>query len=159
MNEPSKQTNKKKNKGLGWLVLLLFAFSSGADLLEKKGLDSPGGKLVVGLLFLIVLIVLAAKISKARKNGSGAASVGKAPAAPAVRRTPEIPLHRPVPSMQRGDSSRFPQPDAYCLVCEQTGEDHFAHDRELRVKQLDEWLKSGLIDREEYNELKRRYMR
>ncbi|MCR5663483.1 MAG: hypothetical protein K6G17_01240 [Oscillospiraceae bacterium] len=159
MNEPSKQTNKKKNKGLGWLVLLLFAFSSGADLLEKKGLDSPGGKLVVGLLFLVVLIVLAAKISKAKKGGSGAASVGKAPAAPAVRRTPEIPLHSPVPSMQRGDSSRFPQPDAYCLVCEQTGEDHFAHDREQRIKQLDEWLKSGLIDRAEYNELKRRYMR
>ena len=36
-------------------------------------------------------------------------------------------------------------------------EDHFHRDREKRMAQLDEWLKSGIIDRKEYNELKKRY--
>ena len=39
-------------------------------------------------------------------------------------------------------------------VCD---EDHFLRDRRNRLSQLDDWLKSGLIDRKEYNELKKRY--
>ena len=36
-------------------------------------------------------------------------------------------------------------------------EDHFRRDREKRISQLDDWLRSGIIDRKEYNELKKRY--
>ena len=39
------------------------------------------------------------------------------------------------------------------------GEDHFQRDRRNRISQLDDWLKSGLIDRDEYKNLKRRYER
>lgn len=39
------------------------------------------------------------------------------------------------------------------------GEDHFERDRRRRIAQLDDWLKSGLIDRDEYKNLKRRYER
>ena len=39
------------------------------------------------------------------------------------------------------------------------GEDHFQRDRRRRISQLDDWLKSGLIDRDEYKTLKRRYER
>ena len=53
--------------------------------------------------------------------------------------------------------NEFPEPEAHCVVCENTGEDHFEHDRQGRIRQLDEWLKNGLIDREEYRELKKRY--
>lgn len=52
----------------------------------------------------------------------------------------------------------FAEPDAYCVVCEQTGDDHFARDKVSRIKQLDEWLKNGLIDAKEYRELKERYL-
>ena len=38
-----------------------------------------------------------------------------------------------------------------------SGEDHFQRDKSNRIQQLDAWLESGLIDRKEYNELKRRY--
>ena len=38
-----------------------------------------------------------------------------------------------------------------------TPQDHFQRDRSTRIAQLDDWLKSGLIDRKEYNELKKRY--
>ena len=37
------------------------------------------------------------------------------------------------------------------------GEDHFQRDKRKRIEQLDGWLKNGLIERKEYNELKRRY--
>ena len=36
-------------------------------------------------------------------------------------------------------------------------EDHFQRDRRNRISQLDDWLKNGLIDRKEYDELKKRY--
>ncbi len=39
------------------------------------------------------------------------------------------------------------------------GEDQLTHDREQRLRQLDEWLESGLIDKKEYRELKERYER
>ena len=42
-------------------------------------------------------------------------------------------------------------------VFDYSGEDHFQRDKRSRIEQLDEWLKNGLIDRKEYNELKRRY--
>ena len=43
------------------------------------------------------------------------------------------------------------------MVCENTGEDHFSRDRTLRLRQLEDWLKNGLIDRAEYRVLRARY--
>ena len=43
------------------------------------------------------------------------------------------------------------------LLYTSSGEDHFERDKRKRIEQLDDWLKNGLIDRREYNELKRRY--
>ena len=43
------------------------------------------------------------------------------------------------------------------LLYTSSGEDHFQRDKRKRIEQLDDWLKNGLIDRREYNELKRRY--
>lgn len=53
----------------------------------------------------------------------------------------------------------FTTPDAPCIVCENTGEDHLQRDKANRIRQLDEWLKIGLIEREEYKILKDRYQR
>ena len=36
-------------------------------------------------------------------------------------------------------------------------EDHFQHDRQNRIRQLDNWLQSGLIDRKEYRALKKKF--
>ena len=44
------------------------------------------------------------------------------------------------------------------LLYTSSGEDHFERDKRNRIEQLDDWLKNGLIDRREYNELKRRYL-
>ena len=50
-------------------------------------------------------------------------------------------------------------PDAACVVCDNTGEDHFAHDKAQRIAQLDAFLKNGIIDKAEYRTLRERYER
>lgn len=47
--------------------------------------------------------------------------------------------------------------DAAEALFASSGEDHFQRDKRKRIEQLDAWLKNGLIDRKEYDELKRRY--
>ena len=53
----------------------------------------------------------------------------------------------------------FRPPEASCIVCENTGDDHFQRDKARRIAQLDDWLKNGLIDRSEYLVMKDRYQR
>ena len=116
--------------------------------------------------FLIIIWVLSRIITKSRANHAKS-TAKKSPTAPAAqRRTPSVELHRPAPSMQRppvtaGRSARrdFRAPEAPCIVCEQTGDDHFQRDKARRIAQLDDWLKNGLIDRSEYLVLKDRYQR
>ena len=50
-------------------------------------------------------------------------------------------------------------PVAACVVCDNTGEDHFAHDKAQRIAQLDTFLKNGIIDKAEYRTLRERYER
>ena len=106
----------------------------------------------------VVAAVIAIAKSAAKKRGDGAK-----PAPAPVRKTPSVDLHRPVPSVHRREpvtaQRQFPQPEAYCVSCELSGEDHFVRDRKRRLAQLDEWLKNGLVDKEEYRVLKYRFER
>lgn len=116
--------------------------------------------------FIVIIWVLSRIITKSKKGGAKSASKSAAPPA-AQRQTPSVDLHRPVPSMKRPPVSAasrsakrdFRAPEAPCIVCEQTGEDHFQRDKARRIAQLDDWLKNGLIDRQEYLVLKDRYQR
>lgn len=122
-----------------------------------------------GLIVLILLFwVLPAIIKKVKdgKSGKQAAKPAAKVQTAAQRRTPSVEMHRPAPSMKRPTPSvarsahrDFSAPEAPCIVCEQTGEDHFQRDKARRLAQLDDWLKIGLIDREEYRVLKDRYER
>ena len=122
-----------------------------------------------GLIVLILLFWILPAIIKKVKGGNGSKQTGK-PAArvqtTAQRRTPTVELHRPAPSMRRptpgvthSAQRDFSAPEAACIVCEQTGEDHFQRDKARRIAQLDVWLKNGIVGREEYRVLKDRYER
>jgi hypothetical protein len=145
--------NKKKKKSGGiWVWLLIFAFGLISQQAENPefrrffrrfgnsfDLDSPAvfgiaGAVVLGV-FLFVLI-----------RGLSAAIRRQAESAPTEK-----------PRSRHTASQEFPVPDAHCVVCETTGEDHFARDKILRIQQLDDWLKNGLIDRAEYKVLKDRF--
>lgn len=122
-----------------------------------------------GLIVLVILFWIIPAILKKVKSGGAKKTQNDPTARPAAQRqVPSVELHRPVPSMKRqaapAAASRsakrdFRAPEAPCIVCEQTGEDHFQRDKARRIAQLDDWLKNGLIDRSEYLVLKDRYQR
>ena len=177
----NKQPNKKK-AGLGtWLVVALVllaprllellnnarfssAFSSlrvrymmavrrleiqlglsrlARDLTRSFGFDPLP---LLALILVIVLLVLLIKAAK-KKSVEGVADADRS--------------GRVSAAVRRADprSKSFTNPDPYCVVCDHTGEDHFARDKAQRLQQLDEWLKIGLIDREEYRVLRDRFQR
>ena len=154
------QTKTKSKKGSGWgIFILLFGY---ALLRNGEGLShlyrrarfallrhdiriDPIFLLVLGIAVVVALLFLAAKTAARRaETGEGNRSAGRTSAA-VQRRDPR--------------SKSFTQPDPYCVVCDHTGEDHFQRDKAQRIRQLDEWLKSGLIDRSEYRVLRDRYER
>ena len=121
-----------------------------------------------GILFIIFFFVLLPKLLEIGKNKKKIEAEKKkgAAASPAQRQSPTVQLNRPAPAMKRrtptvGHAAQreFSAPEAPCIVCENTGEDHFLRDKARRIAQLDDWLKNGLIDRDEYRVLKDRYQR
>lgn len=150
MSQP--QERKKKKGGLGtalWVVFLVIAgMASSID----------DGEIIIALLIVLAvgvcvygLIRVAVKAASREKPEAAAPRRSSIPA-------PERklgPLYENLGRKLRGDAV----PDAHCVVCENTGEDHFARDRRLRIRQLDEWLKNGIIDKAEYRVLKERYQR
>lgn len=105
--------------------------------------------IAVGILVLIAFLITAAKSAQKKRAAeaprtSANASAGRTSAA----------THRPDPRTRS-----FTPPEPSCIVCDHTGEDHFVRDKRQRIAQLDEWLKNGLIDRDEYRVLKDRYER
>ena len=120
------------------------------------------------LIFILIFWVVPFVIKKLKEKGGEKQKTGSNATRPAAaqRQTPTVEMHRPAPSMQRRTPSLthlahrdFTAPEAPCIVCENTGEDHFQRDKVRRIKQLDDWLKNGIIGREEYRVLKDRYER
>lgn len=160
-NESNKK--KKKSGGAWWLIFVVIALlsqaSEGIDLswlaplwhrfrvtLLRYGITlDPGIVLLAAVVAVLLLISVIVKAAKRR----GEVVERK----PATARTSAA-IHRPDPR-----SRSFTPPEPSCIVCDHTGEDHFQHDKAQRIQQLGEWLKNGLIDREEYKVLKARYER
>ena len=148
---------KKKKSGISW-AMLVFLLPFLVRMLD--------GDLHPAIFLLIALVivgpVIVSKMAKAKVGASNSTqgTVANSGGASHARHTPEVELHRPVPSMQRREPAaqrNFSQPDPYCVSCELSGEDHFVRDRQRRIQQLDSWLKNGLVDKQEYLVLKRRF--
>ncbi len=136
----NKNQKKKSGGGLGFLVIIVLMILSGLS----EGLD---GEIAVYVAFVAVIVVV---LWLVRKLGTLRSSAKKDSAAASghsmKRHEPKVEIHRD-----------FPEPEAHCVVCENTGVDHFDRDRQMRLQQLDDWLKNGLIEREEYAVLKRKF--
>ena len=122
-------------------------------------------------LFVVIVLIIAAVIKASarkaarqgvktigkelEKNGERMAQAQDAPFRPASPRqdAPQrsVPPQRSMPPPD--------MPDAACVVCDNTGEDHFAYDKAQRIAQLDAFLKNGIIDKAEYRTLRERYER
>ena len=136
-----KDSTKKKSNRLGGIIAIIFVFLAG---LANVGVNEELLGSIVVIVVFAGIIIAAAKPRAKKKKG----------AAPSAKRHPlerkDVPPLEVPQSRGRGD-------DAYCVVCENTGEDHFAHDKAERIKQLDDFLKNGIIDKNEYRIIRERY--
>ena len=122
-------------------------------------------------LFIIAVLIVAALVKASVKNTArrGGKTTGKPIGKNGERmaQTQDAPFRPASPRQdapQRSVPPRRPMPppdvpDAACVVCDNTGEDHFAHDKAQRIAQLDAFLKNGIIDKAEYRTLHERYER
>lgn len=122
-------------------------------------------------LFIIAVLIVAALVKASVKNTArrGGKTTGKPIGKNGERmaQAQEAPFRPASPRQDAPQRSVPPQrsmpppdmPDAACVVCDNTGEDHFAHDKAQRIAQLDDFLKNGIIDKAEYRTLRERYER
>ena len=117
--------------------------------------------MVLGLVAFFVIKGL--KFSMANKK-SGSPVEKKTSAIPepgsqksAVREPVARKAAAPRRHMPMRKSAEYPKPDPDQFIPVVSGEDHLARDKHRRIAQLDGWLKSGLIDRDEYNALLERF--
>ncbi len=122
-------------------------------------------------LFIVIVFIIVALIKvsaqkaarrgvktigkKLEKNGERMAQAQDAPFRPAPPKSAAQRFAAP----PRRNAPPPDVPDAACVVCDNTGEDHFAHDKAQRIAQLDDFLKNGIIDKAEYRTLRDRYER
>ena len=160
---------KKKKGGFGSVLvvfLVIFLLPRLFELLEsadfryalwrlqrwamRNGIDPD--LLPIMLVSAAALLVAAiAVLSAVRKKK--AAETGRAQTNSTGGRTSTA-KNRPDPRTRT-----FTPPEPTCVVCDHTGEDHFLRDKAQRIAQLDEWLKNGLIEKDEYRVLKDRFER
>lgn len=122
-------------------------------------------------LFIVIVFIIVAliKVSAQKAARRGVKTIGKELEKKGERmaQAQDAPF-RPAPPKGAPQRSAAPPrrpmpppdvPDAACVVCDNTGEDHFAHDKAQRIAQLDDFLKNGIIDKAEYRTLRERYER
>lgn len=135
------KNQKKSGNGLGFLIVIILMLLSGLS----KELEGEVVEYFAAIAGIVILLWLIKKLSTWLRSTSKKDST-PVPVRSMKRHEPKVEIHRD-----------FPVPEAHCVVCENTGEDHFDRDRQMRLSQLDEWLKNGLIDRAEYAVLKRKF--
>ncbi|MBO6040232.1 MAG: hypothetical protein J6P58_03400 [Oscillospiraceae bacterium] len=161
---------KKKKGGFGSVLvvfLLIFLLPRLFELLESADFRyalwrlqrwmaqhgvHPGMLPLILVAAVVLILVVTAMLSSARKKRNADAAV-QTKINSAGGRTSAAGT-RPDPR-----NRTFTPPEPTCIVCDHTGEDHFLRDKAQRIAQLDEWLKNGLIEKNEYRVLKDRFER
>ena len=156
--ERSKKSTKKASKGGWiWIVFVVIALLANLDTydLERSfrrfryslmyGLVDVGELLapIVCVIVIVAVVLILRKAVKRHAEGNGQSSAAARTSAAVQRLDPR--------------SKSFTRPETYCALHDHSGEDYLAHDKARRIAQLDEWLKNGLIERDEYRILKARY--
>lgn len=142
MNDRENQSRKKKKSGGGKGILVVI----GSFVLMN--VISEGGGSAILVILAIVLIVAVAVIGL--KAGKKAIKQKTEDQAPVQWKRPgnDLPQNapRPVSSTQ-------------IVYNENASAENFQRDRQRRIAQLDDFLKNGIIDKEEYKVLLSRYER
>ena len=146
-----KQQKKSGGKGVAALVIVTLVSSLFSTFLNESSNGEDTGWVVIAVAILVGIVIMLFVVGQVKR--AGARRAGQTNARPA--QPPAAHVHRQSMPAAR----QYREPDPYCIVCENTGEDHFVRDRERRLAMVDDWLKNGLIDRNEYQVLKQRFER
>ena len=141
---------KQPKKGSSWAIIVILI---GLAVANAGEIDEKLLTFILPVIIIIAAVALGVRLRM--KLGDGTKGESR------TRNIRELDSSSMQSAIRRFDprSKSFVKPDAPCIVCEHTGEDHLERDKQNRIRQLDDWLKSGLIDRSEYRVLKDRFER
>ena len=146
MNDRERQNSKKNQSGGGKGILIALGF---IILMNVIGAGGESAILVILAIALIVAVAIiglkAGKKAIKQKTEDQAPVQWKRPDNDRRQNAPK-PAERPVYTPQAGYNENAPA-------------ENFQRDRQRRIAQLDDFLKNGIIDKEEYKVLLSRYER
>ena len=136
--------NKKNDPKTALIAFaVVFAISLIGNIAEEAGGEASGA--LVGLIVIIAITVLIFKKKKGKIKNRDESTVGIIPSSkPAVQPT----VHTAAPVSGANFYNECDYGDYNC---------DFSHDYETRVKQLNDWLKNGIIDKGEYKVMLAKY--
>ena len=146
MNDRENQSRKKKKSGGGKGILVVIGSFVLMNVISEGGGSVIWFILAIALIIAIVVIAVKAATKAAQKNSAEAAPARWTRPDNDSRQNAPKPAERPVYTPQAGYNENAPA-------------ENFQRDRQRRIAQLDDFLKNGIIDKEEYKVLLSRYER
>ena len=146
MNDRENQSRKKNQSGGGKGILIALGF-----IILMNVIGAGGGSVILVILAIVLIVAVAVIGLKAgkkaikQKTEDQAPVQWKRPGNDLPQNAPK-PAERPVYTPQAGYN-------------ENASAENFQRDRQRRIAQLDDFLKNGIIDKEEYKVLLSRYER
>ena len=146
MNDRENQSRKKNQSGGGKGILIALGFIILMNVIGAGGGSAILVILAIALIIAIVVIAVKAATKAAQKNSAEEAPVRWTRPDNDSRQNAPEPAERLVYKPQAGYN-------------ENASAENFQRDRQRRIAQLDDFLKNGIIDKEEYKVLLSRYER
>ena len=146
MNDRERQNNKANKSGGGKGILAVIGFIVLMNVISAGGGSVIWFILAIALIIAIMVIAVKAMKKAAQKNSAGSAPVQWTRPDNDRRQNAPKSAERPVYTPQAGYN-------------ENASAENFQRDRQRRIAQLDDFLKNGIIDKEEYKVLLSRYER
>ena len=142
MNDRERQNSKKNQSGGGKGILIALGF-----IILMNVIGAGGGSAILVILAIVLIVAVAVIGLKAGKKAIKQKTEDQAPVQ-WKRPGSDLPQNapRPVSSTQ-------------IVYNENASAENFQRDRQRRIAQLDDFLKNGIIDKEEYKVLLSRYER
>lgn len=146
MNDRERQNSKKNQSGGGKGILIALGF-----IILMNVIGAGGGSAILVILAIALIVAVAIIGLKAGKKAIKQKTEDQAPVQwkrpdNDRRQNAPKPAERPVYTPQAGYN-------------ENASSENFQRDRQRRIAQLDDFLKNGIIDKEEYKVLLSRYER
>lgn len=142
MNDRENQSRKKNQSGGGKGILIALGF-----IILMNVIGAGGGSVILVILAIVLIVAVAVIGLKAGKKAIKQKTEDQAP----------VQWKRPDNDLPQ--NAQRPVSATQIVYNENASAENFQRDRQRRIAQLDDFLKNGIIDKEEYKVLLSRYER